>query len=240
LALGGWGRVAPNPLVGAVLLKNGQAVGEGYHAGFGEPHAEAVALRTSAAPKGATLVINLEPCSHQGKTPPCVNAIIEAGIKRVVIAVRDPNPEAAGGVEKLQAAGVEVEVGLLAGEAAALNAPFLWSFRRSDRPFLAVKVATSLDGFLADASGRAKSIGSALASMRSPWAAERPKPMIPSSPFEERSPPECLRPAWFLPVGDCATIFIWSAPPRKYRRLSSLIRHPAAPLNVRWPAPVSD
>jgi diaminohydroxyphosphoribosylaminopyrimidine deaminase/5-amino-6-(5-phosphoribosylamino)uracil reductase len=156
LALGGWGRVAPNPLVGAVLLKNGQVVGEGYHAGFGEPHAEAVALRTSAAPKGATLVINLEPCSHQGKTPPCVNAIIEAGIKRAVMAVRDPNPQAAGGVEQLQAAGIEVAVGLLAMEAAALNAPFLWSFRRSDRPFLAVKVATSLDGFLADASGRAK------------------------------------------------------------------------------------
>src|SRR5690349_21696818 len=94
LALGGWGRVAPNPLVGAVLLKDGQVVGEGYHAGFGEPHAEAIALRTSAAPKGATLVINLEPCAHQGKTPPCVNAIIDAGVKRVVIAVRDPNPQA--------------------------------------------------------------------------------------------------------------------------------------------------
>ncbi len=156
LALGGWGRAAPNPLVGAVLLKDGQVVGEGFHAGFGEPHAELVALRTSAAPRGSTMVINLEPCAHHGKTPPCVNAIIEAGVKRVVIAVRDPNPEAGGSVEKLRKAGIDVEVGLLAGEAAALNAPFLWSFARDDRPFLAVKVATSLDGFLADASGRAK------------------------------------------------------------------------------------
>ena len=156
LALGGWGRAAPNPLVGAVLLKDGQVVGEGYHAGFGEPHAETVALRTSAAPKGSTMVLNLEPCSHHGKTPPCVHAIIEAGVKRVVIAVRDPNPEARGGVEQLQKAGIEVETGLLAEEAATLNAPFLWGFQRTDRPFLAVKVATSLDGFLADASGRAK------------------------------------------------------------------------------------
>jgi diaminohydroxyphosphoribosylaminopyrimidine deaminase/5-amino-6-(5-phosphoribosylamino)uracil reductase len=156
LALGGWGRAAPNPLVGAVLLKDGQVVGEGFHAGFGQPHAEVVALRTSPAPKGATMVVNLEPCAHQGKTSPCVDAIIEAGIRRVVIAVRDPNPDARGGLEKLQKAGIEVEVGLLANEAAALNAPFLWSFARTDRPFLAVKVATSLDGFLADASGRAK------------------------------------------------------------------------------------
>ena len=101
LALGGWGRAAPNPLVGAVLLKDGQVVGEGFHAGFGEPHAEVVALRTSAAPRGATLVLNLEPCAHQGKTAPCVKAIIEAGVKRVVIAVRDPNPAARGGVEAL-------------------------------------------------------------------------------------------------------------------------------------------
>jgi diaminohydroxyphosphoribosylaminopyrimidine deaminase/5-amino-6-(5-phosphoribosylamino)uracil reductase len=156
LALGGWGRAAPNPLVGAVLLKDGQVVGEGFHAGFGQPHAEVLALRTSAAPKGATLVVNLEPCVHQGKTAPCVKAIIDAGVKRVVIAVRDPNPEARGGVEHLLKAGIEVDVGPLAAQAAALNAPFLWSFERTDRPFVAVKVATSLDGFLADASGRAK------------------------------------------------------------------------------------
>src|SRR5205814_2061031 len=147
---------SPNPLVGAVVLKDGQIIGEGFHGAYGEPHAEVLALRTSTAPKGATLVVNLEPCNHQGKTPPCVHAIIEAGIKRVVVAVRDPNPAAGGGVESLRKAGVEVEVGLLAPEAAALNAPFLWNLKRPDRPFLAVKVATSLDGFLADASGRAK------------------------------------------------------------------------------------
>src|SRR5262245_35780940 len=86
LALGGWGRAAPNPLVGAVLLKDGQVVGEGFHAGFGQPHAELVALRTSPAPKGATLVLNLEPCAHHGKRQPCVAGIIEAGISRLVVA----------------------------------------------------------------------------------------------------------------------------------------------------------
>src|SRR4026209_314376 len=92
LAQGGRGRVVPR--------RAGRVVGEGFHAGSGEPHAEVLALRTSAAPKGSTLVINLEPCAHRGKTPPCVKAIIEAGVKRVVIAVRDPNPDAGGGVEQ--------------------------------------------------------------------------------------------------------------------------------------------
>ncbi|MBI4421311.1 MAG: bifunctional diaminohydroxyphosphoribosylaminopyrimidine deaminase/5-amino-6-(5-phosphoribosylamino)uracil reductase RibD [Gemmatimonadetes bacterium] len=156
LALAGWGRVAPNPLVGAVLLKEGRVVGEGFHAGFGEPHAEAVALRTCPDPRGATLVVNLEPCRHQGKTPPCVPAIIEAGVRRVIAAIRDPSPGAGGGVEALRQAGIQVEIGLLAQEAALVNAPFLWNLRRTDRPFVAVKVATSLDGFLADATGRAR------------------------------------------------------------------------------------
>ena len=156
LAQGGWGRVAPNPLVGAVLLKDGAVVGEGFHASYGEQHAEIAALAVARASSGATCVVNLEPCAHQGKTPPCADALVGAGVRRVVIGVRDPSPDANGGVERLQKAGIEVEVGVLAAEAAALNAPFLWGVRRPDRPFVAVKVATSLDGFLADASGRAK------------------------------------------------------------------------------------
>jgi len=156
LALGGWGRVAPNPLVGAVLLKGGAVIGEGFHARYGEQHAEIAALAVAQNAAGATCVVNLEPCAHQGKTPPCAAALVSAGVKRVVVGVRDPSPDANGGLEHLRKAGIEVEVGVLAEEAAALNAPFLWSVRRPDRPFVAVKVATSLDGFLADASGRAK------------------------------------------------------------------------------------
>ncbi|MSR07606.1 MAG: bifunctional diaminohydroxyphosphoribosylaminopyrimidine deaminase/5-amino-6-(5-phosphoribosylamino)uracil reductase RibD [Gemmatimonadetes bacterium] len=156
LAMGGWGRVAPNPLVGAVLLRNGSVIGEGFHARYGEQHAEIAALAVARDATGATCVVNLEPCAHQGKTPPCASALVSAGVKRVVVGMRDPSPDANGGLEHLRKAGLDVEVGVLAEEAAALNAPFLWSVRRPDRPFVAAKVATSLDGFLADASGRAK------------------------------------------------------------------------------------
>jgi len=156
LALGGWGRVAPNPLVGAVLLRDGTVIGEGFHARYGEQHAEIAALAVSRDASGATCVVNLEPCAHHGKTPPCADALVKAGVRRVVIGVRDPSPDANGGLERLSAAGLSVELGVLAHEAAALNASFLWSVKRADRPFVAVKVATSLDGFLADASGRAK------------------------------------------------------------------------------------
>jgi diaminohydroxyphosphoribosylaminopyrimidine deaminase/5-amino-6-(5-phosphoribosylamino)uracil reductase len=157
LALRGWGRVAPNPLVGAVLLRAGKVVGEGAHLEFGGPHAEVHALTaTGDAARGATCVINLEPCAHHGKTPPCVEALIAAGIARVVMAVRDPHREAGGGAEQLREAGVEVEIGLLEEQAAALNGAFLWSQVRHERPFVALKVATSLDGFLADMKGRSQ------------------------------------------------------------------------------------
>ncbi|HLB36253.1 MAG TPA: bifunctional diaminohydroxyphosphoribosylaminopyrimidine deaminase/5-amino-6-(5-phosphoribosylamino)uracil reductase RibD [Gemmatimonadales bacterium] len=156
LALKGWGRVSPNPLVGAVLLKDGQVVGEGYHAEFGGPHAEAAALASCADPTGSTCVVTLEPCAHRGKTPPCTGALISAGVRRVVMALRDPNPEAGGGVEVLRRAGVGVEVGCRQEIAAALNAPFLWSVARPDRPFVALKIAASLDGFIADAQGRSQ------------------------------------------------------------------------------------
>lgn len=154
LALRGWGRVAPNPLVGAVVLKGGAAVGEGFHAEYGGPHAEVAALE-AAGPKarGATLVVSLEPCAHHGKQPPCTAAVLAAGVRRVVAAVRDPDPEARGGFEVLQAQGVAVQSGLLAEEAAALNAPFLFTRQHPDRPFVALKLATSIDGRIADATG---------------------------------------------------------------------------------------
>lgn len=156
LAWKGWGRVSPNPMVGAVLLKDGRVVGEGYHAEFGGVHGEVAALESCADPSGATCVVTLEPCAHQGKTPPCTEALIRAGVRRVVAALRDPNPVARGGGEALRKAGVEVEFGLKAREAAALNAAFLWNCVRPDLPFVALKVATSLDGYLADFRGRSQ------------------------------------------------------------------------------------
>jgi diaminohydroxyphosphoribosylaminopyrimidine deaminase/5-amino-6-(5-phosphoribosylamino)uracil reductase len=156
LAATGWGRVAPNPLVGAVLLRHGAVIAEGYHAEFGGAHAEAAALAACGDATGATCVVNLEPCAHQGKTPSCAAALVRAGVRRVVAAIRDPDPVARGGAEVLRAAGVEVEFGLGDRAAAALNAPFLWATARPARPFVALKVATSLDGFLADAEGKSQ------------------------------------------------------------------------------------
>lgn len=163
LALRGWGRVAPNPLVGAVLLRDGAVIGEGWHAEFGGPHAEVAALAACADARGATLVVSLEPCAHHGKTAPCADAVIAAGVRRVVAAVRDPDPVACGGLERLRAAGVEVEVGVLGAEATALNAPFLCSTMRPERPFVAVKLARTLDGFIADTEGRSQWISGAAA-----------------------------------------------------------------------------
>ncbi|HEY3279793.1 MAG TPA: bifunctional diaminohydroxyphosphoribosylaminopyrimidine deaminase/5-amino-6-(5-phosphoribosylamino)uracil reductase RibD [Gemmatimonadales bacterium] len=157
LAPRGWGRVAPNPLVGAVVLQGDEVVGEGWHAEFGGPHAEVQALRAAGErARGATLVVTLEPCTHHGKTPPCTDAIRSAGIRRVVAAVRDPDPDARGGVEVLQAAGIDVAVGLLAEESAALNAAFLATRLQTERPFLALKLATSIDNHIADARGRSR------------------------------------------------------------------------------------
>lgn len=169
LALGGWGRVSPNPLVGAVLLRDGRVVGEGFHAEFGGPHAEAAALASCSDPRGATCVVTLEPCAHHGKTPPCAPALAAAGVRRVVIAIPDPDGTARGGAELLRQSGVEVELGLRREAAAALDAPFLWNVRRPDRPFVAVKVATSLDGYLADATGRSQWISGGEARAYAHW-----------------------------------------------------------------------
>ena len=157
LAWRGWGRVQPNPLVGAVVLQDGELVGEGWHPEFGDRHAEAVALAGAGErARGATMVVTLEPCAHQGKQPPCTEAIIHSGIRRVVAALRDPNPIASRGAERLQQAGIEVEVGPLAETAAAQNAIFLHSLQHPTRPYVALKLATTLDGRIADSYGRSR------------------------------------------------------------------------------------
>ena len=156
LAEGGWGQTAPNPMVGAVVVRDGTVVAEGWHEKFGEAHAEANALtRAGAAAKGATMYVTLEPCNHSGKTPPCADALVAAKIGRVVIATRDPGTNSGGGAEKLRAAGIEVEFGLLEAESRELNAPFFHSFL-SDRPWVTLKLALSIDGAIADSErGRA-------------------------------------------------------------------------------------
>jgi diaminohydroxyphosphoribosylaminopyrimidine deaminase/5-amino-6-(5-phosphoribosylamino)uracil reductase len=157
LAAYGWGRVAPNPMVGAVVVKDGAVVGEGWHAEYGGPHAEAVALeRAGERARGSTVYVSLEPCSHQGKTPPCTLALMRAGVARVVFAASDPNPRAGGGAAALRGAGVEVEEGVEEDAARELNAVFfhLHSPEGAARPWVALKLAVSLDGRVADLQGR--------------------------------------------------------------------------------------
>jgi diaminohydroxyphosphoribosylaminopyrimidine deaminase/5-amino-6-(5-phosphoribosylamino)uracil reductase len=150
LAERGWGRTAPNPMVGAVVVRDGRVVGEGWHAEFGGPHAEVEALRAAGdRAKGATMYVTLEPCNHQGKTPPCTEALLAAGVRRVVVACEDPNPEARGGAHRLREAGVDVALGVEEDAARELNAPFFHALA-SDRPFVRLKLALSLDGALAD------------------------------------------------------------------------------------------
>ncbi|MBC9783334.1 bifunctional diaminohydroxyphosphoribosylaminopyrimidine deaminase/5-amino-6-(5-phosphoribosylamino)uracil reductase RibD [Heliobacterium chlorum] len=148
------GRTSPNPVVGCVIVKDGQVVGEGYHEKAGTPHAEVHALRQAGdKAQGATLYVTLEPCSHYGRTPPCVEALIAAGIGRVVAAVPDPNPKVAGrGFRHLQEAGIPVDVGILAEEASAINQPFFTWVTRG-RPWVLLKWAMTLDGKIATATG---------------------------------------------------------------------------------------
>jgi diaminohydroxyphosphoribosylaminopyrimidine deaminase/5-amino-6-(5-phosphoribosylamino)uracil reductase len=143
-------------MVGAVVVRDDVVVGAGYHARYGEPHAEVAALRAAGdRARGATVYITLEPCAHYGKTPPCVDALIAAGVARVVIAMRDPNPEAAGGLDRLRTAGIEVAVGIEEERARELNAPFVHA-HTSRRPWVTLKLAVSLDGAIADAAGRSQ------------------------------------------------------------------------------------
>jgi diaminohydroxyphosphoribosylaminopyrimidine deaminase/5-amino-6-(5-phosphoribosylamino)uracil reductase len=150
----GRGAVEPNPMVGAVVVKAGQAVGVGHHQRFGGPHAEVEALEQAGAEaRGATLYVTLEPCCHFGKTPPCVEAIVRAGISRVVAAIRDPFPNVAGGgFARLVTAGLEVTEGIEADAARRLNAPYL-KLLATGRPYVTAKWAMTLDGKTAVAAG---------------------------------------------------------------------------------------
>jgi len=160
LARKGFGATSPNPMVGAVLVKNGRIIGRGWHHRAGLPHAEIEALRDAQKrklnPQGATLFVTLEPCCTHGRTPPCTAAIIAAGIKRVVVGATDPNPKHAGrAFQILRRAGIEVVHGTLADECAQLNEAFNhWIVRRT--PFVTVKAAMTLDGKIATASGESK------------------------------------------------------------------------------------
>ncbi len=157
LAARGLNTTRPNPRVGCVIVRDGKVIGEGWHERAGEPHAETLALRAAgAAARGATCYVTLEPCSHYGRTPPCSEALVQAGVARVVAAMSDPNPRVAGeGLRQLQAAGVEVGTGLLAGEAEALNVGFCQRMRKG-RPWLRAKVGMSLDGRVAMANGESR------------------------------------------------------------------------------------
>jgi diaminohydroxyphosphoribosylaminopyrimidine deaminase/5-amino-6-(5-phosphoribosylamino)uracil reductase len=157
LAVRGRGRVSPNPLVGAVIVRGDEVVGEGWHRAVGLPHAEGVALeRAGLRARGATAYVTLEPCAHQGRTPPCVEALVAAGIRRCVVATRDPHPVVNGrGLRLLRAAGMRVEVGLLAAEARQVLGGY-WLTHTRGRPRVTLKLATSLDGRIAPAGGFAR------------------------------------------------------------------------------------
>jgi len=154
----GWGATQPNPMVGALIVENGRVVADGYHARAGEPHAEIMALRNlgRAPAPDATMYVTLEPCSTTGRTPPCTEAIIRSGIKRVVVGTTDPNPQHQGrGVEQLRAAGIEVIEGILAEECSDLNLIFN-HWITTQRLLFAGKIATTLDGRVATSSGQSQ------------------------------------------------------------------------------------
>ncbi len=161
LAAKGSGRVSPNPLVGAVVVRDGEVVGRGFHAHFGGAHAEVAALdEAGERARGAALYVSLEPCNHLGKTPPCTEAILRAGVGRVVCAVHDPNRGVAGGgMDRLRSNGVLVDVGLLEEPARRLNEAYL-KHVTTGRPFVELKLAVSLDGRLATAGGGSRWISS--------------------------------------------------------------------------------
>ncbi len=153
LAERGRATVSPNPMVGCVIVADGEVVGEGWHHVAGGPHAEVAALHEAGdRARGATVYVTLEPCAHTGRTPPCVDALLRAGIGRIVVAATDPNPVAAGGADALRRAGIAVDVGLLRDEAVGLNAVFLHGARHR-RPYVWLKGAVSLDGRVTAADG---------------------------------------------------------------------------------------
>jgi len=154
LAQQGWGQTAPNPMVGAVVVREGVVVGEGFHARYGEPHAEILALRAAGErARGATLYVTLEPCNHFGKTPPCTEAILQARVKRVVIASADPTALAGAGARHLADYGVEVDFGVEEAAALELNAPFFFAATNPPRPWVTLKLALSGNDKMNDPSG---------------------------------------------------------------------------------------
>ena len=173
LAARGLGSTWPNPTVGCVLVSGGRVVGRGWTQPGGRPHAEAVALeRAGALARGATAYVSLEPCAHHGVTPPCADALIAAGIAAAVVAMPDPNPAVAGGgIDRLRAAGIGVEVGLMEAEARALNAGFLLAVEHG-RPLVTLKTATTLDGRIAVASGASQWLTGAACAPPRPFAAK--------------------------------------------------------------------
>jgi diaminohydroxyphosphoribosylaminopyrimidine deaminase/5-amino-6-(5-phosphoribosylamino)uracil reductase len=149
LAAQGRYSTSPNPMVGCVIVRDEQIIAEGFHRRAGEAHAEVEALSNCRDPHGATLYVTLEPCAHHGKTPPCADAVIAAGVARVVVAMRDPHDVVDGrGIEKIEAAGISVAVGVCEAEARTLNERFIWSVTKK-RPFVLLKAAMTLDGKLA-------------------------------------------------------------------------------------------
>lgn len=156
LAERGWGRVSPNPLVGAVVVRDGEVVGEGWHAEYGGPHAEVAALAAAGErARGSTLYVTLEPCSHHGKTPPCSDAVVAAGVARLVYAAPDPSDVAGGGAARVAASGIDVVGGVEEQRARDLNGPFFHRFDPSGdaRPWIQLKLAMSLDARIADRHG---------------------------------------------------------------------------------------
>jgi diaminohydroxyphosphoribosylaminopyrimidine deaminase / 5-amino-6-(5-phosphoribosylamino)uracil reductase len=170
LAQQGWGQTAPNPMVGAVVVSDGTVVGEGYHARFGEAHAEALALKAAGdRARGATMYVTLEPCNHFGKTPPCTEAILQARVKRVVIATPDPTALAGGGARHLADYGVEIEFGVEQAGALELNAPFFFAATGADRPWLTLKLGLSVDDRMNDPSGQRRWITNELSRDEVHW-----------------------------------------------------------------------
>jgi diaminohydroxyphosphoribosylaminopyrimidine deaminase/5-amino-6-(5-phosphoribosylamino)uracil reductase len=154
LAQQGWGQTAPNPMVGAVVVRDGSVVGEGYHARYGDTHAEVAALKAAGdRARGSTMYVTLEPCNHFGKTPPCTEAILKARVQRVVIAAADPTALAGGGARHLADYGVQVDFSVEEAAARELNAPFFFAAENAERPWVTLKLALSSDDRMNDPSG---------------------------------------------------------------------------------------
>ena len=157
LAVKGCGFVNPNPMVGALIVKDGEVIGRGYHEKYGEAHAERNALVScTSSPKGATLYVNLEPCFHHGKTPPCADAVIESGVSKVFVGCTDPNPLTSGkGIEKMRSHGIDVTVGILEKDCRKLNETF-FHYIKTGTPYVIMKYAMTMDGKIATYTGESK------------------------------------------------------------------------------------